>query len=179
MKRMKRGDMSRVNMRRATHTDVYHPPPVAATRAQAPAGSGDGKVQELQTELAKVKADNKKLSNLTADSSARLDKAAEETQAAVKRAEAAEQRAEDAEAALKEVPTPAEPPAPVDSVKVQAVKQVRSKGSTMRIDCAVEPTDGPLQAEVAIYLTVEEGAKLRLEEEAKDEQPTPEATEDE
>lgn len=183
MQRMKRGDLTRLHPRKAAHTDVYQPAPVAANVQPAKSGGGSEEVAKLHTQLAQLRTENKELrllANTTEGTSAleaELGKAKEETAAAVTRFTKAEAKVVELEA--REMPEAPEPAAPVDSVNLSTVQQVRSKGNTMRIDCTVEPTDGPLAETVAIYLTLEEGAKLRLEEpEAEPEEPEEEVKDD-
>ncbi len=132
--------------------------------ADAPAPEVDvAQIEELKQTatdaMARAEAAEAKVAALEAreaPGSEELDKAKEDTAAALAMAEAAEAKVAALEAR--------EPPAQVGTVKVTTVDQVRSKGNTMRVDCVVEPTEGPLAPNVALYLTLEEGAKLQLEE---------------
>lgn len=180
MQRLKRGDLSRINPRRAPHTDVYQPAPVAAKVQPVKSGGGAAEVANLQNQLNRVLADNKQLAQKLAATETALSLRAEENDESKMLAKREEElrmavtRFKEAEAKVAELEAQEHPKAQVvDSVRIHNVQQVRSKDTTMRIDCTVEPTEGPLAAEVALYLTVEEGAKLRLEEE-----PAPEEVEE-
>jgi len=150
MQRLKRGDMSRLHPSKAAHTDVYQPAPITPVQS---AKVNDNEVVELRSQVAALTNEKRVLTeNLQKETEACKVAEAKEAQAL--------QRAEAAEAAAKEV-ADVPPVVAVNSLKVTSVTQVRSKENTMRIDCIVEPTTGPLTETVAIYLTVEEGAKLQ------------------
>ena len=156
MQRLKRGDLTRINPRKAMHTDVYQPSPKVAAPVAAP--SDDSAVKELQAQLASLKQEKRGLEE-------QLKIAEGSKRDAVAQAETEKQRAKVAEEKLKEAQEETPEQEPVNSVKVKEVARVRRRENTMRIDCTVDPTDGPLAEKVAIYLTVEEGEKIRLEEE--------------
>ncbi len=182
MQRLKRGDLSRIRPRTAMHTDVFQGTPVAANVQPVAKGKDVEAVAKLQAQVAALTTENKELSLLTHTTeavdaaNAELTKVKEQLGAADARATAAEERVGELEAR-----DPAEAPVvePVDSVRITNVQQVRVKGNTMRVDFEVEPTEGPLKQTIALYLTVEEGAKLKLDEpEAPAEEPAEEEVKD-
>lgn len=163
MQRLKRGDINRISPRHGRPTETFHPAPIAAARTTA---SPPAAQPQTDPRVARELEEVKKQLAAAQEKCTEINRTCDGL-----RAELAEGKSKEAalekqlEGALEDLNSATAPAAAVNSVRVQEIQQVRSKGNTMRIDCTVEPTEGPLESTIAIYLTVEEGAKLAPKDE--------------
>jgi hypothetical protein len=162
IKRLQRGELSRIDARRGRSTDVYIGPPGGKG---APAGPTD---EALQKKTHKLHDENAKLQQLLT----KVEKELEETKAANKKlqqdladlrhdGQAMSEKLAATEARLEEAQEAnGEPMKPVKGLRILSVEESNEADGLVRLDCKLKPTAGPLGDTAAIIIPYEELDKV-------------------
>ena len=167
MKRLQRGEMSRISQRAGKHTDVHigAPPVPTASVASLP----DDRAEKLQAQIQKLQETNSKLENEVREAAHRVDNQlkddnntlAKELKRVLAQAEELASANKNLEEKLEEVQAQQqEALEPVKGLRVVRINEITETDDLMRLDCELKPTTGPLANEGAIIIPIEEINKL-------------------
>jgi hypothetical protein len=160
MRRLQRGEMSRMDPRRGKHTDVHIGAPGGAAAAAAPATD-----DAAQKQIQKVQEQNSQLQKELQNRTQERDVAAEQLSDLQQRVDGLMQEL----AAAKEMT--AEPMEPVAGLRVLGIDDYNEADGLVRLDCSLKPTTGPLAEFGAIIIPLEDLQQLEiLADSAKEEE---------
>lgn len=174
IRRLQRGELSRIDARKGRSTDVYMGPPGGAPTTAPSDDTAQEQFQKMQIQKAKLEQEISQLMKELEASNSSAKVLGEELEDLRRERSTLSEKLAAAEARLEKAQSEA-PAEPVKGLRVLTVEESNEADGLVRLDCTVKPTTGPLGDTAAIIIPYAELDKVFEDGENSPEEPSNDA----